>query len=208
MKDVQKTREELIAETPSYQGEAFLQSIFRAVPSGIGVIVGRIIKEVNSRFCSITGYAREEMIGKNARFLYLSDEDYDYVGIEKYRQIRAHGTGTVETRMKRKDGRIIDVLLSSTPLDPADLTLGVTFTALDITERKKSELALQESKKRYAALFENMTGGVAVYEAVDQGRDFRFIAFNSSAERITCISREQAIGTPCWAFFPIWTNPA
>ena len=67
--------------------------------------------------------------------LYPTDEDYAYVGQEKYRQIREHGIGTVETRWQHTDGHVIDVLLSSTPMDPDDHDVGVTFTAQDITAR-------------------------------------------------------------------------
>ena len=67
------------------------------------------------------------------------------MGKEKYAQIAKGGTGTVETRWQRKDGKIFDVLLSSTPLDPNDLAAGVTFTALDITKRKKAEKDLRKA---------------------------------------------------------------
>ncbi|HNT36312.1 MAG TPA: PAS domain S-box protein, partial [bacterium] len=92
-------------------------------------------------------YQREELLNKSARILYENDEDYEYVGREKYRQISERGTGTVETCFRRKDGSIIHVILSSTPIDPSDLSRGVTFTALDITERKRMEeerIVLQE----------------------------------------------------------------
>jgi two-component sensor histidine kinase len=70
--------------------------------------------------------------------LYPTQEDHDYVGREKYRQIREKGTGTVETHWLCKDGRIIDVLLSSTPIDPENWEKGVTFTATDITQQKEN----------------------------------------------------------------------
>lgn len=124
--------------------EAELSSIFRAAPIGIGVTVERVLTQVNQRLCDMLGYGSEELVGRSARMLYPSDKDFEYVGNEKYRQIRESGTGTVETRWQCKDGRIIDVLLSSTVLDPDDLTRGVTFTALDITERKRDEQALLE----------------------------------------------------------------
>jgi PAS domain S-box-containing protein/putative nucleotidyltransferase with HDIG domain len=126
--------------------EAKLQSIFRAAPIGIGMVVGRVIQEANPTLCQMTGYTREELIGKNARMLYPAQEEYDYVGTEKYRQIGEQGLGTVETRWRRKDGVIRDILLSSVPLNPGDLTRGVTFSALDITESNEARDALQKSK--------------------------------------------------------------
>lgn len=133
------------AEEALRNREATLNSIFRAAPTGIGLVEDRVLKQVNDRICEMTGYTRTELLGQSARMLYASDNDFDYVGREKYAQIRKLGTGTVETRWKRKDGEVIDVLLSSTPLDPEDLSAGVTFTALDITDRKNAEEALRKA---------------------------------------------------------------
>ena len=47
------------------------------------------------------------------------------------------GKGSIETRWVRKDGMIIDIQLSSVPINPSDLSVGVTFTALEITEKKQ-----------------------------------------------------------------------
>ena len=129
-----------------------MRSIFRAAPAGIGVLVNRVFMEVNQRFCDMTGYTHDELIGRSARMVYPSDADYEYVGREKYRQIAETGTGTVETRFIRKDGAVIDVLLSSTPIDTGDLSRGVTFTVLDITEHKRVEKALQQRAEELAAL--------------------------------------------------------
>jgi PAS domain S-box-containing protein len=143
------------AENAIKEGEARLKSIFRAAPTGIGFVSERVILEVNDKLCEITGYKREELINNNSRLLYPDDADYEYVGMEKYRQIQIKGTGTVETSFKRKDGKIIHVLLSSTPVDQNDLKAGVTFTALDITARKLTIEALKESEEKYRRLAEN-----------------------------------------------------
>jgi PAS domain S-box-containing protein len=156
---VKKLEKEVVSfkqiEASFRESETTLRSIFRAAPTGIGMVCDRVIKKANERLCKITGYTREELLGKSARILYGTDKDFDYVGREKYAQIRERNTGTVETRWLRKDGTMIDVLLSSAPIDPKDLSIGVTFTALDITSRKEAEEDLRESEEQYRSLFKN-----------------------------------------------------
>jgi PAS domain S-box-containing protein len=128
--------------------EDILTSIFRAAPVGIGMVINRVIQEVNDMMCQITGYSRQELLGQSARMVYPSDAEFEYVGRDKYGQIAERGSGAVETRWKRKDGAIIHIVLSSTPLDTADLSKGVIFTALDITERKRAEEERLEMERR------------------------------------------------------------
>jgi PAS domain S-box-containing protein len=129
-----------------------LVSIFRAAPVGIGVVVNRVITEVNERILDMTGYAREDLIDHSSSVLYPSDEEFDRVGRKKYEEIRRRGSGTVETQWRRKDGDIIDVLLSSSALDPGNLPAGVTFTALDITERNRAEASLRAHREQLRTL--------------------------------------------------------
>ncbi|OGJ86502.1 MAG: hypothetical protein A2268_02315 [Candidatus Raymondbacteria bacterium RifOxyA12_full_50_37] len=131
--------------------DAKLSSIFRAAPTGIGLVNDQVLLEVNDQICAMTGYQARELVGQSARILYLSDEDFEFVGKEKYRQIQQSGIATVETHWKRKDGTIIDVLLNSTPVIQNDLSQGITFTALDMSEQKKNQLAFQESERKLEA---------------------------------------------------------
>jgi PAS domain S-box-containing protein len=140
------------AESDRKKSEIKIQSIIQAAPIGIGVTKNRILQEVNGTFCKMLGYKPEELLGNSARILYTNDEDYDFVGVEKYKQIEEYGTGTVETKWKTKDGRVIDILLSSTPLNLQDISGGVTFTALDITDRKVSEQLLKKALSEKVAL--------------------------------------------------------
>jgi two-component system, cell cycle sensor histidine kinase and response regulator CckA len=146
------------------QSKEKLESIFRAAPAGIGVVVNRVIKEVNDHFCQMTGYSRQELLDKNSRLVYATEEDFDFVGRKKYEQIAEKGKGSVETRWRRKDGEVINVILSSSPIDLSDMSLGVTFTALDITERKKAEEALRESEECHRSLIENSFDGIFIQQ--------------------------------------------
>lgn len=193
-KDVTTHKESQEALQKSYN---YLQSIFRAAPAGIGLIKERVFKEVNDNICQITGYKREELINQNARLLYLSDEEYDYVGEEKYRQIREKGTGTVETRYLCKDGHIIDVLLSSTPLDIDDFSKGITFTVTDISAIKQSKLALQQSQEKYLDLYENAPD---MYLNVDP-KTMHIIQCNQTLTNVVGFTKEEIVGHPVFKLY-------
>ncbi|MFA6225658.1 MAG: PAS domain S-box protein [Methanoregula sp.] len=45
--------------------EAELDGIFKATPAGIGALDNQVIREANAYLCTMTGYTREELIGKD-----------------------------------------------------------------------------------------------------------------------------------------------
>ena len=139
--------------------QAKLDGIFRAAPVGIGLVVDRVFKEVNDQFCLMTGYSRQELLGNSSRLLYASQEDFELVGREKYRQIAEQGKGSVETCWQSRDGAMIDVLLSSAPLFGTAQPQEILFTALDITGRKKLEAARYTIDKMESLGI--MAGGIA-----------------------------------------------
>lgn len=140
---------------------ATIQSIFRAAPTGIGMVRDRVFTEVNERVTEMTGYSSEELLGQSARILYASEEEFQRSRRNMYEEMRREGTGSVETEWRHKDGHLLDILLSSTPVDPDNWSIGVTFTALDITARKRTEhimrfLVEEMSAKTGEAFFGSM----------------------------------------------------
>ena len=175
------------------RGECLLRSILQAAPTGIGVVKNRIIEWTDGQISGITGYTPEELQGKSARILYPSDEEFDRVGRLQYADVRSKGTGSIVTVWQRKDRRLVDVLLSSTPIDPGDLSAGVVFTALDVTEQMKARDELWRSEEKYRALFENAVMGI--FQSTPEGRFLRvnpatakMCGFDSPEEMIASIT--------------------
>lgn len=142
--------------------EAELDSIFRATPAGIGAVDNHVIREVNAYFCTMTGYSHNELIGKCVRMLFPSEIDYESVNTEKHHQLLLHGIATVETQCLRKDGSIIDIFLSLAPLVAGDLSKGMIFSAIDITDRKKAASELLAAYEKNKGLMDSANDAIFI----------------------------------------------
>ena len=140
----QKENELIIAKEQAEESRNKFQSIFLFAPTGIGVVKDSLITKVNQKLLEITGYSEGDLIGQSALILYPSKEEFDYVGKQRYLQINETRTGTVETKWRKKDGTIIEVVISSNSIFADDLHNGLTFTALDVTSRKLSEAIFKD----------------------------------------------------------------
>lgn len=157
--------ERVRAERELADSRARLGSILDAAPAAIGLVVDRVILEVNEYMCEMLGYERDDLIGQSARLLYLDQDEYERVGREKYAQIGVGGKGSVETRWVTSDGAVLDVMLSSAVVDPHDPAKGVTFTAFDITDRLRAERESAAQRDLLSVVFESAPYIVLVLDA-------------------------------------------
>ncbi len=117
------------------------------------------IKSWNKGAEKIYGYTAEEMIGKNAFILY-TDENAD--GLEKYLEKIKSGESikSTETKRKNKNGEIIHVSISFSPLRDDDGNINsVSVITRDLTEQKQTIKELLESEIKYQTIFENSGEG-------------------------------------------------
>ena len=139
------------AEEALKEREATLNGVLRTAPIGIGLVYDRTFDWVNDEVTNITGYSVEELKGRSVRMLYASDAEFERVG-RVYESIGTAGVGSVITCWRRPDGKDINIWLSLSPLDPADLASGVVFAAMDITDRKRAEEKLEQRTEELTAL--------------------------------------------------------
>ncbi|MHA1927333.1 MAG: PAS domain S-box protein [Candidatus Thorarchaeota archaeon] len=175
------------------ESEANKDSILRVAPIGIGVVRNRVLQYASGYLLDLLGYSKDELLGKNAVMLYESQEEYERVGTEKYQSIQETGTGAIETRLKKKDGTVIDVDLRSTPVVKGDLEGPITFTILDITERKKNQKYLTFAAQKWRDTFDAIPDFVSVHDL-----DYRIVKANNEFLDFLGLEAEDVIGKKCY----------
>jgi PAS domain S-box-containing protein len=103
---------------------------------------GRLL-EVNDAYARMSGYTRDELLGMPVSCFEAATPATDVV--QRIRRVREVGHDEYESRHRRKDGSVYDVDMHATYLDIEGGR--VVVFVWNISDRKKSEQALQESRK-------------------------------------------------------------
>lgn len=119
--------------------------------------------DVNEAYCLMTGFARDEMLGKTIADLEANEPSGDVDA--HFRKVMECGSDRFETRHRTKQGRLIDVEVSVT--HSAMTGCQVSFVR-NILPRKAIEKALRESEERYRTLLYSVTDYIYSVK-VDQG---------------------------------------
>jgi len=172
------------------------KSIATVVPVGLGAASGRTIQWVNDYLLQLVGRQREEVVGRDTRIFYENDEGYKLVGDKYYRELKEKGESEIEVNWKHKDGKILNILLTGVALDKKDVSRGIVFAALDITERKQAEKTLQDSSKLYHTLFEQANDAIFLME-----KEY-FTDCNERTLEMFGVAREQIVGQTPIRFSP------
>jgi PAS domain S-box-containing protein len=100
------------------------------------------VRDVNEAYCRMSGYTREEMLSLN-----ITDLDYSVRenAVEYVEEIKRQGFVHFETTHRRKDGGVISAEVSAVYWQP---TNQLVLFIRDITDRKRSEMALRESEEK------------------------------------------------------------
>ena len=153
------------------------QILLQNAADGIHVLdeQGNVV-EVNTSFCSMLGYTREEIMQLN-----VADWDIQWSRealLEKIRELFS-ANATFETRHRRKDGQIRNVEINGTGV-VLQGRLCLYASARDITKRKQAETALRESEEKYRALFHNELYAIYIFDL----ETLRFLDVNDAFVRL------------------------
>lgn len=136
----------LIDVSPLKKAEARLEHLSALVEFSDDAIVGKdldgTIISWNRGAEKMYGYKAEEAVGKNARMLYAPESAAEFAAVLE--SIRAGRSVTIEHQRRRRDGTLIDVLYTVSPIrDQVGRVVGASGIARDITARKQAERETQ-----------------------------------------------------------------
>ena len=170
------------AETAAMRLAAVVQSSHDAVAAKT---LNGIITDWNQSAERIFGYKPKEIIGKS--ILTLIPKERQMEEQEILRKIRrGESLDHYETVRRRKDGQLIDVSLTISPVkSPKGEIVGVSKIARDITHRKQTERRLAEQ----ARLLDLSNDAIIVRDYQD-----RIVYWNRGAEEMYGFSAKEALG--------------
>jgi len=200
-RDVSERKE---AEKQLIKSEESYRNIYNSSNDGIIIFNNETLKitDINSAGIKIYGFTKEELL--NIDIDILSSGIENYTGKE-FREILKM-TGEKESQLfdwlaRNKKGETFWLEMDLKQARIGD-ELCILNVIRDITTRKKTEEQLKQNEIRFRSLFENMSNNVAIFEVVDDGRDFIFKNFNSAAEKLERIKRTEIIGKSADLVFP------
>ncbi|MEO6327197.1 MAG: PAS domain S-box protein [Thermoanaerobaculia bacterium] len=151
---------------------------------------------------ALYGYTPAEAIGMSVVSLFPPDKACELPKILESIQ-SGHPVRHLESDRRRKDGRMITISLTISPLKGEDgLISGASVVARDVTERHRHEEELRRSEERFRAIFQVSPANIAIGSSSDliQNANDRYCQFFG-------YEREEMIGRTAREL-GLWANAA
>ena len=127
------------SDTPAIVEKAYFEQILENAPEAISIVDDDLrILRVNREFTRLFGFSPEEVCGRALDRLIVPPDRY----AEKawvIQHVKQGGNLSLETRRQRKDGSLVEVRLSTSPVVLDGKRIGICASYRDITEQKRTE---------------------------------------------------------------------
>ena len=163
-----------------------------------GIIItdleGRVI-EVNQAFLEIFGYEYEEVIGRTTGFL-RAPETSDEFYRQMWHSINTTGEWKGEIINRKKNGELIPIWLSITPVYENGERIGYMGVEIDISEKKRIENELIKEKMFTESLIETANSLI-----VGLNLHGEITIFNKKLEEVTGYKKTEVLGKNWFELF-------
>ncbi len=181
--------------------EQLYQTLVSSSPTGVYIVQDGKFVFVNDQFRKYTGFTEQELLSMDPAEL-VHPDDRESVRQHGVAMLKGERTYPYEFRTFTKRGEILWTVgtVASVEYKGRRATLG---NFVDITDRKKTEEALQESEEKYRSLFEEAKDAIFLIDA-DTGI---VLDANKEAERLLGRSISEIIGMRQFQLHPLGEAP-
>ncbi len=203
MRNADKTKEQLIEELEALRLRIAELEKLEAEHKQMGNVLGQSIEQVqtlleeapigicntdlkgkityvNKRFEEVSGYSRQEVVGKNGLKLGMfSAETLKLLGKRIKDKLMGEPPRLLEMQFKCKDGHWIWVAMEGKLMRKEGIPVGFQLISRDITGRKQAEEALQAEKNKLQSVIDAMEDGLTI-----QDMDYNIIYQNELLTKI------------------------
>jgi PAS domain S-box-containing protein len=193
-----------------YQTEASLRLQDRALASAVdSILISDASRDdypiiyCNAAFERLTGYSREEVIGRNPRF--LQKDDKNQLALKSVRKALQSGKeACVVLRNYKKDGTLFWNELHLAPVKDNNNKISHWIGVHnDITLQKLAEKALTESEDKFSKAFRSLPDPLTISRL----EDGVLVDVNDCCCEVSGYSRDELIGKNVFEL-GVWANPA
>lgn len=188
---VQDITERKTMELTLSERNQYLKAILATTADGFWVVTpDRRISEVNAAYCRMSGYSAQELAALSINDLDALEDPQETA--ERIGRIMKHGSDTFETKHRRKDGSVFEVEVTASRFDRADGMCLVCFCR-DITDRRRVQGELEESRDRYQLLVDRSPGIIYLFNTQSS-----YLFVSEAARRILGYDPEEIARDPTW----------
>jgi PAS domain S-box-containing protein len=184
------------AEEALARSQAQFAAIFNSMTdSVIFTDTERHIAMANPAAEALFGYNAGELQGRSTEFLYVSREDFEEQGRQRYHTRPGdQPQRTYETTYRRKDGIVFPAETRGGQVkDARGQIIGLVGIHRDITERKRAEAALVQAKEEWERTFDAVPDFISILD-----KDHRIVRVNKAMAELLAHPQENVLGHPCY----------
>lgn len=169
------------------ESEGKYRAVVDGATDGIVIARGRQLVFANEAFSRMSGYSMDELDGIPFLSLVREEQRGEIADRVRRRLAGEDVPGTYDIDLVGKSGATFSVEVRADVIEylgaPADLVI-----MRDVTENRRTQLALRESEARYRSVVDGTSDGVVI------GRDGRLIFANAAFERMSGYTADELAG--------------